>query len=60
MSEFRFWSHESLISYLRDLYDLVYIKNIESAQVHYWAVINELSRRGFKTDRVDSDIVVRV
>ena len=57
MPEFRFWSHEGLISYLRDLYDLVYVKKIESAQVHYWAVINELARRGFKTNKVAGSVV---
>jgi len=57
MPDFHLWSYESLISYLRDLYDLVYIEEIESAQVHYWAVINELSRRGFKTDKVVGSVV---
>ena len=57
MPDFHLWSYEGLISYLRDLYDLVYVKNIESAQVHYWAVINELSRRGFKTDKVVGSVV---
>ena len=57
MPDFHLWSYEGLITYLRDLYDLVYVKNIESAQVHYWAVINELARRGFKTDRVAGPVV---
>jgi len=57
MGELRSWSAKGLIEHLRELYDLIYVRGKYTLQdvTVYWAIINELDRRGYMTGKVKAE-----
>ena len=54
MSEIRSWSAKSLIAYLRELYEMIYVVECFGTRDLglYNAIINELDRRGYLTGKI--------
>ena len=57
MGQLSSWSSGGLIAHLRELYDLIYVSECFGVNdlVLYHAIINELSRRGFMTKKLQAE-----